>query len=356
MGYSPPTKGRSTSALSAYADALEWHARVELPLDRGRTLLALGAAQRRAKRRREARETLEEALGIFERIGAALWAERARAELKRISGRAASPGALTPAEERVAALVADGKTNREVAAALFLSERTVEGHLSHVFREARRSLADASSLESWLPEQHKRSQLQTQGILPFRALLPLPSLEAGGQQGPPGAERGGAMTRKISLITAVAVVALTVAVPTAFGEGRLADSQESVVAVSPDAFERAVLAKQHDATISTYPDAHERGVAASQSEPQWLAALRIRGEGMDHLYGLGEFQTISTQSNYSDAHERGAPVTGTADVSTISSGREFEWPQIGVGFGIGIVLVLGLILGLKATRNPPLAH
>ena len=54
-------------------------------------------------------------------------------ELKRISGRAATPGALTPAEERVAALVAEGKTNREVAAALFLSDRTVEGHLAHIF-------------------------------------------------------------------------------------------------------------------------------------------------------------------------------------------------------------------------------
>ncbi|HEX2426973.1 MAG TPA: helix-turn-helix transcriptional regulator, partial [Gaiellaceae bacterium] len=54
-------------------------------------------------------------------------------ELARISGRAATPGALTPAEERVAALVAEGKTNREVAAALFLSDRTVEGHLTHVF-------------------------------------------------------------------------------------------------------------------------------------------------------------------------------------------------------------------------------
>jgi DNA-binding NarL/FixJ family response regulator len=85
------------------------------------------------KRRREARETLEEALAGFERIGAALWAERARGELRRISGRAASVGALTPAEERVAALVAEGKTNREVAAALFLSDRTVEGHLSHIF-------------------------------------------------------------------------------------------------------------------------------------------------------------------------------------------------------------------------------
>src|SRR5215510_8865318 len=57
----------------------------------------------------------------------------ARAELKRISGRAATPGALTPAEERVAALVCEGKTNREVAAALFLSDRTVEGHLARIF-------------------------------------------------------------------------------------------------------------------------------------------------------------------------------------------------------------------------------
>jgi len=125
--------GDVDAALAAYEEALGWHAKVELPLDRGRTLLALGAAQRRLKRRREARATLDEALAVFERIGAALWAERARGELKRISGRAATPGALTPAEERVAALVAEGRTNREVAAALFLSDRTVEGHLSHIF-------------------------------------------------------------------------------------------------------------------------------------------------------------------------------------------------------------------------------
>jgi DNA-binding CsgD family transcriptional regulator len=125
--------GDLDSAFAAYDEALAWHAKVEVPLDRGRTLLALGAAQRRSKRRREARETLEEALSTFERIGAALWAERARGELKRISGRAATPGALTPAEERVAALVAEGKTNREVAATLYLSDRTVEGHLSRIF-------------------------------------------------------------------------------------------------------------------------------------------------------------------------------------------------------------------------------
>ena len=125
--------GAIEEALRCYEEALEWHSKVELPLDHGRTLLALGVTQRRMKRRREARETLEKALAVFERIGAALWAEQARAELKRISGRAATPGALTPAEERVAALVAEGKTNREVATALFLSDRTVEGHLSRVF-------------------------------------------------------------------------------------------------------------------------------------------------------------------------------------------------------------------------------
>ena len=125
--------GLLEDAIAMSEEALAWHDRVDIPLDRGRTLLALGAAQRRAKRRREARQTLEQALGIFDRIGAALWADRTRAELKRISGRAATPGALTPAEERVAALVAEGKTNREVGAALFLSDRTVEGHLSRIF-------------------------------------------------------------------------------------------------------------------------------------------------------------------------------------------------------------------------------
>jgi DNA-binding CsgD family transcriptional regulator/predicted negative regulator of RcsB-dependent stress response len=160
-------EGDIDRALAAYEEALQWHAKVELPMDRGRTLLALGAAQRRLKRRREARATLEEALAVFERIDAAIWAERARAELKRISGRAATPGALTPAEERVAALVAEGKTNREVAAALFLSERTVEGHLSRIFGE--------------LGIRHRTElarSLQTQGIGPSNTGDPPVSAES----------------------------------------------------------------------------------------------------------------------------------------------------------------------------------
>ncbi len=66
-------------------------------------------------------------------MGAAVWAERTQAELRRISGRAAAGGGLTPTEQRVADLVAEGRTNREVAAALFVSDRTVEGHLSHIY-------------------------------------------------------------------------------------------------------------------------------------------------------------------------------------------------------------------------------
>jgi DNA-binding CsgD family transcriptional regulator len=126
-------RGDLEGAVAALAAAVALYSAGDTPFERARSLLALGATQRRMKRRREARATLEEALAVFEGIGAEVWAQRARAELKRISGRAATPGALTPAEERVAALVAEGKTNREVAAALFLSDRTVEGHLARIF-------------------------------------------------------------------------------------------------------------------------------------------------------------------------------------------------------------------------------
>ena len=68
-------------------------------------------------------------------LGAALWAERARSELGRIGGRTASGTDLTGSERRVAELVASGMTNREVAAALFLSEHTVESHLSAAYRK-----------------------------------------------------------------------------------------------------------------------------------------------------------------------------------------------------------------------------
>ena len=74
-------------------------------------------------------------LARFERVGAPLWADQVRAELRRIGGRAPSRGELTEAERRITALVAEGRTNREVAAALFVSEHTVEGALTRAYRK-----------------------------------------------------------------------------------------------------------------------------------------------------------------------------------------------------------------------------
>jgi DNA-binding CsgD family transcriptional regulator len=121
------------SAFAEFSDALGILDGVPVPFERARILLALGETQRRARRRQAARQSLEAALGEFERLGASLWAEQARRELARIGGRAPSADRLTSTEEEVAALVSDGHTNREVASVLHLSEHTIEGHLSHIY-------------------------------------------------------------------------------------------------------------------------------------------------------------------------------------------------------------------------------
>ena len=128
-------QGDLASAQAAFEHALAEHARIQNPFQHARTLLALGVTQRRAKQRGAARRTLEQSLSIFERLGGPLWAGKARAELQRIGGRTASRGELTEAERRIAALVAEGRTNREVAAALFVTEHTVEGALTRVYRK-----------------------------------------------------------------------------------------------------------------------------------------------------------------------------------------------------------------------------
>jgi DNA-binding CsgD family transcriptional regulator len=115
--------------------ALVEHARVPQPFELARTQLALGEVQRRANRRRAARETLQAALTSFETLGSPLWAERTRAELARIGGRAPAGDVLTPSERRIATLVAEGKTNKEVAAALVVAERTVESALTQIYRK-----------------------------------------------------------------------------------------------------------------------------------------------------------------------------------------------------------------------------
>jgi DNA-binding CsgD family transcriptional regulator len=118
---------------AAFAEALRQHKELEEPLELARTLLAFGSAQRRAKHRGNARELLERALGIFEELGAHLWAERARAELGRIGGRTRSNGGLTTSERQLADLVAKGLSNKEIAAALFVTPKTVGTKLSRIY-------------------------------------------------------------------------------------------------------------------------------------------------------------------------------------------------------------------------------
>jgi DNA-binding CsgD family transcriptional regulator len=126
-------RGDDPNARSWIERALVAHERLPQPFELGRTLLAQATIERRAKRRGSAREAATKALEVFDALGAALWAERAAAELARIPGRGRASGELTETERRVAELVAQGLSNKEVAAALFVSVRAVEANLSKVY-------------------------------------------------------------------------------------------------------------------------------------------------------------------------------------------------------------------------------
>jgi DNA-binding CsgD family transcriptional regulator len=119
-------------ALVLLEQAVVSHEDVGDPFGRARALLALGVVRRRARQKRPARDAIEAAVAGFEAVGAARWAVRARGEVGRVGGRTREEG-LTTAERRVAALVVEGRTNREVATSLFLTERTVASHLTHIY-------------------------------------------------------------------------------------------------------------------------------------------------------------------------------------------------------------------------------
>jgi DNA-binding NarL/FixJ family response regulator len=123
----------AVAAAEAAAAAFEG---IGFPLDRARALLVVGAARRRAGQRRRAADALQRALDILAALGAQPWLERAQDDLRRASPRPRRDGELTNAERRVAALVAQGMTNREVAAQLFTTVATVEAHLTRIYRKA----------------------------------------------------------------------------------------------------------------------------------------------------------------------------------------------------------------------------
>jgi DNA-binding CsgD family transcriptional regulator len=116
-------------------EALREFERLPMPFERARTQLLLGQLLRRQRRKDLAAAVLHEALRAFEQMGSPLWAERVRAELARTRVSLSHDFGLTSAEQRVAELAASGMTNRDVAATLFISPKTVEHNLARVYRK-----------------------------------------------------------------------------------------------------------------------------------------------------------------------------------------------------------------------------
>ncbi|QZA08625.1 AAA family ATPase [Mycolicibacter heraklionensis] len=128
-------RGELPAALEALDRAMTHHARLPMPFERARTQLLLGTVQRRRRRHPGATASLREALQTFEQLGAPLWAARAKAELRRIDQAQGDSTTLTASEQRVAALAADGMSNKQIAAQLFISAKTVEMNLSRIYRK-----------------------------------------------------------------------------------------------------------------------------------------------------------------------------------------------------------------------------
>lgn len=131
-------RGLVHAAEDAFEEALRHHEQLPDPYAKARTQLAYGRFLRRRKKRGDARRPLVAARQVFERLHADPWTALAEREL-RAAGfdtpvrRGHEPVALTERETQIAVLVTKGHTNREVAAALFLSDKTVEYHLSHIY-------------------------------------------------------------------------------------------------------------------------------------------------------------------------------------------------------------------------------
>jgi DNA-binding CsgD family transcriptional regulator len=129
-------EGDLERARARLEHSLVEHERLPNPFERARTLLQQGIVLRRLKQKRAARDAIATALETFTQLGASLWAERAAREQARISGsRPTQTSRLTETESRVAALVASGHANKQVAAELHVTVRTVESNLTSIYRK-----------------------------------------------------------------------------------------------------------------------------------------------------------------------------------------------------------------------------
>jgi DNA-binding NarL/FixJ family response regulator len=115
--------------------ALTHHRKLAEPFELARTLLSLGAVQRRARQKATARESLQRAMDLFTELDARLWVDQTRSQLDRSGFRPAGPFDLTETEEQIAELVARGMTNMEAGKALFVTDRTIEANLSKIYRK-----------------------------------------------------------------------------------------------------------------------------------------------------------------------------------------------------------------------------
>jgi DNA-binding CsgD family transcriptional regulator len=153
-------RGDLPGAEAALEAALLVHREIPFPFEEARTRLVAGQVHRRARHKGQAGQCLRAAAETFERLGCPPWASVARAELARVGLRTSTSAStsrnLTSTERRVADLVAAGRTNAEVAAELFMSQRTVESHLSRIYRKlevrSRTELSRALSSRPLLPK------------------------------------------------------------------------------------------------------------------------------------------------------------------------------------------------------------
>jgi hypothetical protein len=166
------------------------------------------------------------------------------------------------------------------------------------------------------------------------------------------------MTRTISLIIGIATAALAVAVPAALGEGRLAGSQTPNGVAYFYANERATLASSQSNAVVSRPDSHElvQSSGSPVSRPDSHETVQPfsyidAAERADRIASIPGRDVVLLSG---DDHVTFQPVDATEPVA--SSGRDVDWPQVGIGLGIGIALALGLMLALRATRQRPLAH